>query len=83
MRLKQKNPTKVYRVLGCILSYVIDNYVCIDHLCCHSKTISVVSSAKIFGGTSYIELPCIGIPEMLMNLISYNGFMKKNIYQLY
>ena len=48
LRLKQKNPTKVYRVLGCILSYVIDNYVCIDHLCCHSKKISVVSSAQIF-----------------------------------
>ena len=38
------NSMKVYRVLSCGLYYVIYNYVCIDYLCCQSKTISVISS---------------------------------------
>ena len=44
----KKNPTKVYRVLSCVIYSFIDNYVCIDHLCCHSKTLSATSSDKIF-----------------------------------
>ena len=26
------NPTKLFRVLSCVLYYAIDNYVCIDYL---------------------------------------------------
>ena len=74
---KTKNPTKVYRVLSFVLYSVIENYVCIDYICCHSKKLSFISSAKIFEETSYNELLGIGIPELLMNLISCHVFMKK------
>ena len=68
MRLKQKYPTKVYRVLICVLYFFIENYVCIDHLCCNSKILSVISSDKIFEEVSYNELLGIGIPYMLVTL---------------
>ena len=74
---KTKNPTKVYRVLSCVLYYVIENYVCIEYICFHSKTLSVIFSDKIFEGASYNELLGIDIPEVLMHLISCHGFMKK------
>ena len=34
---KVTKPKKVYRVLSCVLYYLIDNYVCIDYLSCQSK----------------------------------------------
>ena len=74
---KTKNPTKVYRVLSCVLYSVMYNYVWIDFLCCHSKTLSVISSDKIFEEASYNDLIGIGIPEVLMNLISCHGFTKQ------
>ena len=73
------NPTKMFRVLSCVLYYVIDNYVCIDYLCWHSKTLIVICCDKMFVGTGYNESLGIGIPEMLLNLISCHGFTKKKI----
>ena len=35
---KTKDPINVYRLLSCVIYYFIDNYVCIDYLCCQSKT---------------------------------------------
>ena len=43
-----KYATEVYRVLGCVLYSVIDNYVCIDYLCCQSKLIIDISRDKFF-----------------------------------
>ena len=74
MRLKN-NPIKFYRVLSCVIYYGIDNYVCVDYLCCYSKTLSVIFSDKIFGQAIYNRLLGIGIPEVLMNLVSLHGFM--------
>ena len=42
------NTTKVYMVLSIFLYYVIDNYVCVDYLCCQSKTISDISGDIYF-----------------------------------
>ena len=55
----------------------MDGYVCVDYLCCHSKTLNVISSDKIFEEASYNGLLDVGIPEVLMNLVSCHGFMKK------
>ena len=63
------NPTKVYMLLSCVLRYVIDNYVCVDYLCCRYKTISDISSDKFKKNKSYNNLLGIGILEVLMNLI--------------
>ena len=45
---KTKNPIKFYRVLSFVLYYIIENYFCINYLCCQSKTLSRISSDKIF-----------------------------------
>ena len=67
----------MYRVLSCVLYSVIDNYVCIDYLCCNYKTLRVISSDKIFEEASYNKLLGIDISEVLMNLISCHVFTKK------
>ena len=72
---KTNNPIKVYRSLSCFLYSFIYNCVCIDYLCCHSQTLSVISSDKIFKEASYNVLLGIGIPEVLMSLVSCHGFM--------
>ena len=58
---KTKNPIELYRVLSCVFYSIIDNYVCIDYLCCNSKTLSVISSDKISEEASYNGLLGIGI----------------------
>ena len=71
------NPKTVFRVLSCVLYYVIENYVCIDYLCCQYKKLSVICSDKIFTITSDNKLLGIEIPEVLTNLISCHRFTKK------
>ena len=68
---------KVLRVLSRVLYSFIENYVCIDFLGCKYKKLSTICSDKIFSGMSYNSFLGIGIPEVLMNLISCHGFMKE------
>ena len=51
-------------------------FFCIDYVCCHFKTLSVISSDKISEDASYNELRGIGILEVLMNLIYCHELMK-------
>ena len=67
----------MYRVLSCVPYSVIENYVCIDYLCCHFKNLSVISSDKISEEASYNGLLSMGIPDLFMNLVSCHGFMEK------
>ena len=71
------NTKKMYRVLSCVVYYLIYNYVCIDYLLFQSKTLSSISSKPTFEQTSFNILIGIGIPKMLLNLVSYHGFTKK------
>ena len=41
-------PKKVYRVLSCVLYSIVDNFVCIENLSCQTKTLSRISSNRIF-----------------------------------
>ena len=34
---------EAFRVLSCVVYSITENYVCIDYLCCQSKTLSVIS----------------------------------------
>ena len=70
-------PKILYRVLSCVVYYLIYNYVCIDYLLFQSKTLSSISSQKTFEQTSFNILLGIVITEMLLNLVSCHGFMKK------
>ena len=45
---KTNNATKVHRVLSCVLYYIMDNFVCIDYICCQYKTISDFSGDNVF-----------------------------------
>ena len=68
---KGKKPKKVYPYS------LIENYVCIDYLSCQPKTLSSISSNRIFEQASYNILLDIGIPEILLNLVSCHGFTEK------
>ena len=54
----------------------MENYVCIDYLGCQFKTISVICSDQIFAVMSYNQLLGIGIPEVLMNVVSFHGLIE-------
>ena len=65
-------------VLSYVLYSVIENCVCIDYLCHHSKKLSVISSDKSFKEVSYNGLLDIVILEVLMKLVSCHGLVKKS-----
>ena len=64
-------------MLICVLYYLINNYVCIDYICCQWKKLSIISYDRIFKQKSYNILLGVGITEVLMNLVSYHGFIEK------
>ena len=70
-------PETIYRVFNCCVYSLIDNYVCIDYLPCQSKKLSEISSNPTFKDTSFNLLFCIGIPELLLNLVYLYVLMKK------
>ena len=69
----EEKPNKLYR----LLSFVIENYICIDYLACQSKTFSSISSKSSFEKTSFNIILGIFIPELLLNLLYCHGFIKK------
>ena len=70
-------PKHLYRVLSCVVYTLIYNYVCIDYMPCQSKTLSDILYNTTFKDTSFDILLGIGIPELLMNLVSCHGLTKK------
>ena len=72
-------PKKVYRVLSCVIYSLVYNYFCTDYLSCQSKTLSRISSKPTSEKTSFNILIGIGIPELLLNLVTCHGFVKKQI----
>ena len=71
-----KDTKIVYIVLSCVVYNLIENYVCIDHILCQSKKLCDISSNPTFKETSFNLLLGIGIPELLLNLLSCHEFMK-------
>ena len=75
----RNNPEKVSKVLSCVIYTIISNYVCNDYLACEKKIGELPVS---FGGNfkhenkSYDKILGIGIPNLLMNLMSFHGFLK-------
>ena len=64
-------------VLSCVVYTLIDNYVCIEYLPCQSKNLSIISCDPTFKDTSFNLLLGIVIQDMLLNILYFNGFMKK------
>ena len=75
----RNNPEKVSKVLSCVIYTIISNYVCIDYLACE-KNISKIpvntGGGLRNGNKSYEKILGIGIPNLLMNLMSFHGFLK-------
>ena len=67
-------------MLSCIIYTIIINYICIDYLGSESKKLNELRLGS--GGSykhvnkSYDNLLGIGIPYLLMNLMSCHGFLK-------
>ena len=68
---------QLYRLLSQVVYFLIDSYVLINYLSCQSKTLRSISSKPKFEETSFNTILGIGIPELLLNLVSCHGFMKK------
>ena len=68
---------QLYIVLSCVVYFLIYNYVFIDYILCQSKTLISISSKLTLEDTSLSILIGIGILELLLNLVSFHGFMRK------
>ena len=78
------NPNKDYRVLSCVIYTIIKHYACIHYLDCQSKTLSEIPvgsrGGSKHGDKSFDRILGIGIPDLLINLISCCGFLKNINY---
>ena len=70
------------RVLSCLIYRIIINYVCIDYLGYEKRTLSDLCLGR--GGSykyfikKYDNILGFGIPDLLMHLLSFHAFLKKN-----
>ena len=73
---------KMFRVLSCVIYTIIDKYVCIDYLCTEKSKLSYFkigcTGSNRHNGIDYNNLLGIGIPDILLNLLSCHGFLKNN-----
>ena len=53
----------------------MENFVCVDYLCCTETKLHVTSKGQGFENRTYNSVPGIGIPEPLMNIILCHGFV--------
>ena len=67
----------MHRVLSCVVYTIIEKYFCIDYLSYQSKTVSTTLWNPTFKDKSFKLLLGIGITELLLNLLSFHGFIKK------
>ena len=71
-------------MLSCIIYIIISNYVCIDYLACESRKLSEIpvgnGGGYNRGNKNYNKILGIVIPCLLMNLMSFHGFLKKINY---
>ena len=73
---KQDNSTKYFRVLSCVVYTIIENYVSIYLPACQLKTLSVIYMDRNYLRKIFSKIFGIGIPYLIMNLLSYHGFVK-------
>ena len=78
----KKNEKKMFRVLSCVIYTIISNYVCIDYLGSEKSKLSnlcigVTGRYKNLG-KKYDNVLGFSIPDLLLDLLSCQGFLKKN-----
>ena len=69
---------KLSRVLSCVIYTIIDKYICIDYLGSYKSKLSYLkigcTGSSKHDGMDYNNLLGIGIPDLLLNLLSCRGF---------
>ena len=78
----EKNTKKMFRVLSCVIYTIISKYICIDYLGYEKSTLSDlrlgVSGRYKHLDKNYDNVLGIGIPYLLLNLLSCQGLSKNN-----
>ena len=78
------NPRKMFKVLSCIIYTIIVRYVCIYYLGTDKNKISELRLGYTLqikhDGMDYNNLFGIGIPDILLNMLSCRGFLNNNEY---
>ena len=76
------NPREMFKVLSCVIYTSIDRYVCIDYLGTEIKKISELRLGCTLKtkheGMDYDNLFGIGIPDILLNMLSCQVFLNNN-----
>ena len=72
----------MFKVLSCVIYTIIDKYVCIEYLGTEKNKwsdlkIACTGSSK-HDGMYYKKLFGIDIPDILLNMLSYHGFLKND-----
>ena len=72
----------MFRVLSCVIYTIISNCVCIDYLGSDKSKLSYlrlgVGGLYKHCGEKYDNVLVFGITDLLLNLLSCQGFLKKN-----
>ena len=75
---------KLLRVLSCVRYTIIEKYVCIDYLGTEKLKLSDLkigcTGSSKHNGMDYNNLLRIGIPDLLLNMLSCHGFLKNSYY---
>ena len=72
----ENNELLIFKLLGIVVYWFLENYACVDYLCLKKD---FFLSQKGFEYTSFDEISGIGIPEILLNIVSCYGFLKSTI----
>ena len=69
-------------MLSSVIYTIIDKYVCIDYLCYDKSKWGYLNfgctGTNKHSGLEYENVLGIGIPDLLLNLLSCTGFLKNN-----
>ena len=67
----------IYKLIGAVMYNIIDNCTCLDYLGMLQDKLSKHDNK--FENTKFNNLSELGIPDILMNIISCHGFSKSSI----
>ena len=81
----EDNPKKSFKVFSCVVYSIIKNCVCIYYLAYLSKQLSEITvgcggGSKYGDKNNFNRILGIGIPDLLMNLMSCHEFLKNINY---
>ena len=73
--LNENRKTMIFKVLGSVIYWIMDNYLCVDYLCLQQA--KIYFAHKIFENKIFNNIQ-IDISELLMNIMSCHGFVNDN-----